>query len=66
MSLEAAKALVVKVMSKSLDSTTLSAEKLEFATVTRTPEGEVVYSVIDAAVIDKLIAETDLGVDDDA
>lgn len=27
MSLEAAKALVVKVMSKSLDSTTLSAEK---------------------------------------
>ena len=34
--------------------------------MTRTPEGEVVYSVIDAAVIDKLIAETDLGVDDDA
>ena len=99
MGLEAAKALVVKVMSKSLDSTTLSAEKrkfshraaapsarivallparsgserakcfayaVEFATVTRSPEGEVLYSVIDAAVIDKLIAETDLGVDEDA
>jgi len=66
MTLEAAKTLVVKVMSKSLDSTTLSAEKLEFATVTRSPEGEVVYEVTEAAEIDKLIAETDLTADDDA
>jgi hypothetical protein len=39
---------------------------VEFATVTRSPEGEVLYQVLEAADIDQLIAETDLAQDDDA
>jgi hypothetical protein len=44
----------------------LGARAVEFATVTRSAEGEVVYEVSEAAEIDKLISETDLATEDDA
>lgn len=44
----------------------LGACAVEFATVTRSAEGEVLYEVSEAAEIDKLIAETDLTAEDDA
>lgn len=66
MSLEDAKLLVIKVMSKSLDTLSLSAEKLEFATLTRSEDGAVKYNVLEAPEIDALIASADLTAEDEA
>ena len=49
-----------------LTSNCARASVVEFATITRSTEGEVLYEVCEAAEIDKLIAETDLGADGDA
>lgn len=49
-----------------LTSNCAGAGAVEFATITRSAEGEVLYEVSEAAEIDKLIAETDLGADGDA
>lgn len=54
--------LAVKVMSKTMDSTSLSSEKLEFSTVTR-PEslgGAVRYHVLSAAQVEKLLKDSDI------
>lgn len=49
--------LAVQVLSKSMDSTNLSAEKLEFATVTRdATTGAVRFHVLSRAEVDALIA----------
>jgi len=61
--LQAAQQLVVKVMAKSLDTTALSAEKMEFATVTRSADGQVIYHVMEDTEIDKVIADTEIPVD---
>lgn len=55
--------LAVQVLSKSMDSTNLSSEKLEFATVTRDASGQVVFRVLSRADIDALIASTNLEAD---
>ena len=52
--------LAVQVLSKSMDSTNLSSEKLEFATVTRNEAGDVVFSVMSRPDIDALIANTNI------
>jgi 20S proteasome subunit alpha 3 len=51
--------LAVKVLSKTMDSTVLDHEKLEFGTLTR--EGEkVVWRILEADELDALIKEADL------
>eukprot|EP00294_Goniomonas_avonlea_P006980 CAMPEP_0114542494 /NCGR_PEP_ID=MMETSP0114-20121206/1865_1 /TAXON_ID=31324 /ORGANISM="Goniomonas sp, Strain m" /LENGTH=247 /DNA_ID=CAMNT_0001726795 /DNA_START=11 /DNA_END=754 /DNA_ORIENTATION=- len=57
--LQEALKLSMKVLSKSMDSTTLSSEKLEFVTVSR-PENKVVYGVVPDQLIDDILKELDL------
>jgi len=54
--------LAVQVLSKSMDSTNLSAEKLEFATVTR-ENGAVKFHVLSQAEVDALIKSVKVEVD---
>jgi 20S proteasome subunit alpha 3 len=49
--------LAVKVLSKTMDSTKLSSEKIEFATVGRTKEGKVYHHLWTAEEIDALLKE---------
>lgn len=49
--------LAVKVLSKTMDSTKLSAEKIEFATVGRTKQGKIYHHLWDAEEIDTLLKE---------
>eukprot|EP00007_Cunea_sp_BSH-02190019_P002955 CAMPEP_0174231726 /NCGR_PEP_ID=MMETSP0417-20130205/2190_1 /TAXON_ID=242541 /ORGANISM="Mayorella sp, Strain BSH-02190019" /LENGTH=225 /DNA_ID=CAMNT_0015309661 /DNA_START=125 /DNA_END=802 /DNA_ORIENTATION=- len=60
---EAAK-LAVKVLSKTLDSTTLSSEKLEFSTMTLV-DGKPTMKVLTSAEVDALIGSVDVGPADD-
>lgn len=56
MSLDEALSFALKVISKTMDSTTLSSEKLEFSTLTKDKEtGQVVYHVLEAAEVDVLL-----------
>jgi len=52
--------LAIKVLSKTMDSTTLSAEKLEFATLTKRADGRVVFQTVSDKVIDQHIKEAKL------
>jgi len=53
--------LAVKVMSKTMDSTSLSSEKLEFSTITRPgANGKVRYHVLTEQEVDKLLKEADI------
>ena len=60
MSLKEACGLAVKVLSKTMDSTKLSSEKIEFATVGRTKGGKVYHHLWDAEEIDNLLKEQGL------
>jgi len=51
--------LAIKVLSKSMDSTKINSEKLEFATLSM-EDGEVVYKVLSDEETDKLIQEADV------
>ncbi|KAI9314216.1 proteasome subunit alpha type-4 [Dichotomocladium elegans] len=62
MTVEEAKALAVKVLSKTMDSTTLNSEKLEFATI-RMVDGKVKYDLYKPAEIDALLKEQNVGAD---
>ena len=53
----AAKKLAVKVMTKTMDSTSLSSEKLEFITFTKDQSGEVVYTVLPDTEVDQYLKE---------
>ena len=53
--------LAVKVLSKTMDSTKLSGERIEFATVGKTSAGEVYHHLWAAAEIDALLRQHDLG-----
>jgi len=58
MNVEEATALIIKVMSKTMDSTTLSSEKLEFATLTLDPTTKLPFAKIYKPVeIDALLAK---------
>ncbi|GHJ83661.1 hypothetical protein NliqN6_0063 [Naganishia liquefaciens] len=62
MSLEDAKALALKIMSKTMDSTKLGSEKLEFATMTLHAETkEPVAKIYRAAELDALLRKLELG-----
>ncbi|KAJ7527075.1 hypothetical protein O6H91_16G035400 [Diphasiastrum complanatum] len=52
---EEAVQLALKVLSKTMDSTSLSAEKLELAEIVLTPTGEVKYQVCTANALNKLL-----------
>ncbi|RUP43448.1 nucleophile aminohydrolase [Jimgerdemannia flammicorona] len=58
--LKEAEGLAVKVLSKTMDSTTLTSEKLEFATI-KLVKGKVVYHVHKPAEIDALLKEHQVG-----
>ncbi|KAI7886669.1 proteasome subunit alpha type-4 [Lichtheimia hyalospora FSU 10163] len=62
MNVEDAKALAIKVLSKTMDSTTLNSEKLEFATI-RQVDGKVVYDLFKPSEIDALLKEQNVGAD---
>jgi 20S proteasome subunit alpha 3 len=51
--------LAIKVLNKSMDSTSLTSEKLELATVSRTG-GKLDYKILDNATVDSVLKELDL------
>jgi len=61
LSLQEAKELAVKVLSKTMDSTTLNSEKLEFATIQLGEDGKIKYHLYKPAEIDTLLRENNLG-----
>eukprot|EP01087_Luapelamoeba_hula_P006819 TRINITY_DN1691_c0_g2_i1.p1 TRINITY_DN1691_c0_g2~~TRINITY_DN1691_c0_g2_i1.p1 ORF type:complete len:248 (-),score=43.94 TRINITY_DN1691_c0_g2_i1:49-792(-) len=56
---ESALQLAVKILSKTMDSTTLTSEKLEFSTLTLV-DGIPVFRVFSGPEVDKLISSTDV------
>ncbi|KAI9787451.1 MAG: hypothetical protein M1816_007499 [Peltula sp. TS41687] len=58
--------LAVKVLSKTMDSTKLSSEKIEFATVGRTKNGTIYHHLWTADEITALLKEHDLAKDESA
>jgi 20S proteasome subunit alpha 3 len=52
---EEALQLALKVLSKTMDSTTLSAEKLELAEISLSTQGEVKYKVWSADDLNKML-----------
>lgn len=66
LTLDQACEVAVKVLSKTMDSTTLTSEKLEFATVGKDAKGKVYQKIWTIKDIDQLLKHTGLGkVDDD-
>jgi len=58
--LKDAVALAIKVLSKTMDSSTLSSEKVEFATIGKNKDGKIVQKIWSPADIDLLIKESGL------
>jgi 20S proteasome subunit alpha 3 len=57
MTMTAATNLAVKVLSKTMDTTAPSADKLEFSTITRDAEtGKVVYTILDKPALEAVLA----------
>ena len=56
LSLDEALRLAVKVLSKTMDATQLSSDKLELAAVSRTPAGAVAYHVYTPAELEPVTA----------
>jgi 20S proteasome subunit alpha 3 len=65
LSLQDALKLAVRVLSMTMDSTALTADKLEFSTLVRSPQGQMQWSMLGAAEIDALVKATDLKKPDD-
>ncbi|KAK8919862.1 putative proteasome subunit alpha type-3 [Metarhizium anisopliae] len=64
--LKEACAMAVKVLSKTMDSTKLSSEKIEFATVGQTEDGKIYHRLWNADEITALLKEHDLAKSEDA
>ncbi|KAF3062298.1 putative proteasome subunit alpha type-3 [Daldinia childiae] len=58
--------MAVKVLSKTMDSTKLSSEKIEFATVGQTKDGKIYHRLWSADEITALLKEHDLAKDESA
>jgi len=58
-SLEDALLLAVKVLSKTMDTTAPTPEKMEFATVTRDAKGQVIYHVLEREELEALLKRAD-------
>lgn len=57
--LDDALVLAVKVLSKTMDTTSPTPDKVEFATVTRNEKGEVVYKVFDRTELEELLKKAE-------
>eukprot|EP00842_Homolaphlyctis_polyrhiza_P006046 jgi/Hompol1/6442/HPOL_001707-RA len=57
MTLKEAKSLAIKVLAKTMDSTSLTGEKVEFATISKDAKGNVVFHPFSIEEIDALIKE---------
>lgn len=64
--LRGACALAMKILSKTMDSTKLSSEKIEFATVGKTEKGEIYHRIWSGEEIDRLLKEEGLAKEEDA
>jgi 20S proteasome subunit alpha 3 len=60
MTVEEALKFSVKVMGKTMDTTTPSAEKLEFSTLTRSENGKLIHRLLSAAETELLLKEADI------
>ena len=56
--------MAVQVLSKSMDSTNLTSEKLEFATVTRDDKGKVCFKVLAKEQVDDLMKSIEIPADE--
>lgn len=65
MTLKEACGMAVKVLSKTMDSTKLSSEKIEFATVGKTADGRIYHHLWGAEEITALLMEHDLAKKED-
>lgn len=63
--LKTASELALKVLSKTMDSTSLTSEKIEFATISRDGKGELTQRVWKPAEIDNLLNESGIVKKDD-
>jgi len=64
--LEDALKLATKVLSKTMDSTALNHEKLEYAVLTRNSKNSIEFRLLSDKEIDDLVARTDLQTDKDS
>jgi 20S proteasome subunit alpha 3 len=60
MNIEEALKFAVKVMGKTMDTTSLSAEKLEFSTITRNENGKIIHRQLTKAETEALLKEAEL------
>ncbi|KAI0463199.1 Proteasome subunit alpha type-3 [Komagataella kurtzmanii] len=58
--LEEAKNLALKVLSKTMDSSSLTSEKIEFATITKNSNGNIVHRIWKPEQIDQLLRDSGL------
>ncbi|KAG5357845.1 Proteasome subunit alpha type-3 [Yarrowia sp. B02] len=65
MTLAEACELAVKILSKTMDNTNLTSEKLEFATVSKDAKDHVVHRIWQPEQIDQLLKDSGLGKEDD-
>jgi len=63
--LEQALELAVKVLNKTMDSTSLNSEKIEFATLTRNDKGKIKFKILSTTEVDKLLEKYKILVNDD-
>jgi 20S proteasome subunit alpha 3 len=56
-SLTQAEDMAIKVLSKTLDLTKLSSEKIEMSTLSRSENGETIIKILSNPEVDKLIAK---------
>ena len=66
MDLEAATKLAIKVLAKTMDSTTLNHEKVEIATLRKDDDGEIMYDMLGAGATDKALKEHQAAIEAEA
>jgi len=52
--------LAIKVLAKTMDSTTLTGEKLEFGTLTKNERGEIVWQILADKTVDQLLKDANI------
>jgi len=52
--------LAIKVLAKTMDSTTLTSEKLEFGTLTKNDRGQVVWQILSDKTVDQLLKDANI------
>ena len=65
LSMDQAIELGLKVIAKTMDSTSLSADKLELATMTRGPDGQAIFRILEEAEVKPWLEKVNLEQKDD-